>query len=335
MTAVAGDNAAGHIAVVVIGRNEGDRLRTCLDAVRLSIISAVYVDSGSDDGSVDMAHGKGVDVVELDMSKPFTAARARNAGFARLQARCGSIKYVQFVDGDCELDSNWVGIAAGYLDTHPRVVAVCGRLRERYPERSVYNRLCDSEWNRPIGETKATGGIFMIRADAFAAVGQFRDDIVAGEEPELCSRLRQRGWVIWRLPDSMAKHDAAMFHFSQWWHRSRRGGFASALLANTPGYLDAGRRRRHNWGVLMWAVGIPALGLGGMLLESMPLTILALMAYPLQIVRLALRSRAAEVVSWEVALFTVLGKFPSALGLFQFVLSTRKRSTHVAFDHKR
>jgi hypothetical protein len=94
--------APGKFGVVVIGRNEGQRLITCLRSVSTAA-AAVYVDSNSTDGSVQAARELDADVVELDLGIPFTAARARNAGFARLETIAPDLPYVQFVDGDCEL----------------------------------------------------------------------------------------------------------------------------------------------------------------------------------------------------------------------------------------
>jgi len=75
------------IAAIAIGRNEGPRLEACLASLRAAgLTRIVYVDSGSTDGSVDAATDTGAVVVPLDMSKPFTAARARNAGIAALKA---------------------------------------------------------------------------------------------------------------------------------------------------------------------------------------------------------------------------------------------------------
>ena len=65
------------IGVIAIGRNEGERLRRCLDSVVGKGFSVVYVDSNSTDGSVDFARSVGAEVVELDMSLPFSAARAQ------------------------------------------------------------------------------------------------------------------------------------------------------------------------------------------------------------------------------------------------------------------
>jgi hypothetical protein len=48
------DTGPGEFGVVVIGRNEGQRLITCLGSVSTAA-KVVYVDSGSTDGSVQAA----------------------------------------------------------------------------------------------------------------------------------------------------------------------------------------------------------------------------------------------------------------------------------------
>ncbi|MEO7622112.1 MAG: glycosyltransferase, partial [Gallionella sp.] len=208
--------------VVVIGRNEGERLRRCLESVGQDAGKIVYVDSGSTDDSVTMAQERGVEVVSLDLSSPFTAARARNAGFSRLYQLSPDMRYVQFVDGDCELVPGWLDKVVNCMETHVEVAMACGRLRERFPEQSIYNLLCDMEWNTPVGNAKACGGIALARVSAFQSVHGYRENLIAGEEPELCVRLRSSGWTIWRLDDEMAWHDAALTRFGQWWRRTMR-----------------------------------------------------------------------------------------------------------------
>lgn len=162
------------VGVVVIGRNEGERLQRCLESIAGSAQSTVYVDSGSTDDSVELAQQKGFSVVELDMTEPFSAARARNAGYAELVQRRPETAFVQFLDGDCELLPNWLAIAQDALEGRQKVAAVAGRLRERAPEASIYNRLGEMEWNfLGSGDVGAVGGIFMIRRKAFDNVGGF------------------------------------------------------------------------------------------------------------------------------------------------------------------
>src|SRR5579862_3109454 len=125
-----------NIGAVVIGRNEGERIKRCLLSLSAARV-VVYVDSGSTDGSAQWAVGRGIDVVELDTGLPFTAARARNSGIQRMREIAPDIPYIQFVDGDCELVEGWLDAAARLLDSRPDVGAVCGRRRERFPEKST------------------------------------------------------------------------------------------------------------------------------------------------------------------------------------------------------
>src|SRR5690349_8029988 len=155
------------VGLVAIGRNEGERLKRCLRSARPQVKELVYVDSGSSDDSVAFARSLGVHVVELDTSIPFTAARARNEGARRLREVMPDVQFVQFVDGDCELDAAWIARALAEFSERPRAAVVCGRRRERFPEASVYNRLCDIEWATPVGQAAACGGDFLARLDAF------------------------------------------------------------------------------------------------------------------------------------------------------------------------
>ncbi|MDB5171830.1 MAG: hypothetical protein JWN51_603, partial [Phycisphaerales bacterium] len=182
------------IGLIAIGRNEGERLRRCLASVVGRGLVVVYVDSASTDGSADLARAMGVEVVDLDMSLPFSAARARNAGFERLLRVSPDVRFVQFVDGDCEIVPGWIERAKQTLETHGDAAVVCGRRRERFPEQSLYNRVADIEWNTPVGEAKSCGGDAMMRVAAFTQAGGYDPSIVAGEEPELCQRLRARDW---------------------------------------------------------------------------------------------------------------------------------------------
>lgn len=245
--------ASPKVGFVVIGRNEAARLPTCLASIMVHGYPTVFVDSGSTDGSADLARKMGCSVVELRLEQGFTAARARNAGFARLRFIDPAITLVQFVDGDCELAKGWPPAAIAALLCDPRIAAVCGRRRERAPDSSPYNRLCDLEWNTSVGDTHSCGGDAMIRADAFAGVGGFRPSLIAGEEPELCFRLRQAGWTIQRIPDEMTLHDAAMSRFGQWWKRNRRNGHAIAEAFSDPTRDDPGLRRTFISNVL-WAL---------------------------------------------------------------------------------
>lgn len=305
-------SASPAIGAVIIGRNEGERLIRCLASVG-GVQRIVYVDSGSTDGSVAAARAAGAEVVELDLSKPFTAARARNAGIEALRAGAQP-DLIQFIDGDCELQPGWLPAATGFLAETPGAAVVCGRRRERFPEASVYNRLCDREWDTPVGRAKACGGDSLMRAEALGQVGGFDPTLIAGEEPELCVRLRAKGWEVWRLDEEMTLHDAAITRFSQWWKRARRGGHAAAegmaMHGRPPEHHGVAQVRR----ALLWGAVLPLLALLGALVVS-PWALILLLAYPAQVLRLGLRSG-----DWAEALFLALGKFPEMLGVAEYWL---------------
>jgi len=299
--------------VTAIGRNEGERLRRCLESVAAQAALVVYVDSGSTDGSVAVARHIVGEIVELDRSTPFTAARARNEGFKRLRQLAPDVPYIQFVDGDCEIVAGWLDKAVAFLESHRDVAAVCGRRRERHPERSVYNMLCDIEWDTPVGEAKAFGGDAMIRVDAFEKVGGYRSELIAGEDPELCVRLRTAGWKIWRLGEEMTLHDAAIMRFSQWWRRTVRGGYAFARGAALHGASQERYGVRESYRVWFWGLGLPLLAfVCAALVGPFGMAVFAL--YPLQVSRLALRGDRSTRENWWYAVFLVVGKFPEMLG---------------------
>ena len=309
------------VGLVAIGRNEGERLRQCLLSVIGKVAHVVYVDSGSTDGSIELARSLLVDVVELDLSTPFTAARARNAGFAHLLQKNTQLEFVQFVDGDCEVVEGWLERALAQLEAQPNVAVVCGRRRERFPKQSIYNQLCDMEWDTPIGEAKACGGDSMMRVKAFQQVGGFNPDLIAGEEPELCVRLRQKEWKILRIDAEMTLHDAQMTRFSQWWKRALRAGHAYAEGAWLHGRSSEGHWRRESWSIWFWGFYLPLLALG-LIWPTHGFSLLLLVGYPVLAGRIFLKQRRQNICTEHAALYAlscVLGKFAQVGGTLGFL----------------
>ncbi len=325
-----------HLGIVLIGRNEGERLRRGLESVAGRDATVVYVDSNSTDGSVELARGMDVEVVELDLSRPFTAARARNAGFARLEQIDPAVEFVQFMDGDCELAPGWLDLAHRSFEQHPEVAVVCGRRRERDPDSSIYNRLADIEWNSPVGFAKYCGGDALMRVSAFRAVGGFNPTLIAGEEPELCVRLRQEGWKILRIDAEMTLHDMAMTRFGQWWRRCERAGFAY-----TAGAAMHGRPPERHWAkdvrsIVIWGLAVPL----AILLLAWPtrgLSFALALAYPLQVARIAHRHRKIGMSFRDAMLYAlacVIGRFPNAIGVVRYILERYRGRRQVLIEYK-
>jgi GT2 family glycosyltransferase len=314
--------------IVIIGRNEGARLVRCLDSLRGQSRDCVYVDSGSSDGSVSEARSRDARVVELDMSVPFTAARARNAGFRKLSESKIRTDYVHFFDGDSEVMPGWVDIARQLLDEHAEVGIVFGRQRERFPERSIYNTLLDIEWDTPIGIVKSSGGSFMCRCELFKKLGGFREDMIAGEDPEFCVRARAAGALVWHLDQPMALHDGEMLHFSQWWKRAKRTGYAFLEGMRMHGAPPELHYRREVSSVCIWSLVLPTLIIVATVTLS-PMFLWALLLYPLQVTRIALHGKRDMRTNWLYALFVMLGKLPELVGCLSY-LRNRARGRHRA-----
>lgn len=236
------------ISVVVIGRNEGQRLLDCLRAVHAAQwadlrYELIYVDSGSTDGSADHAAALGARVIAVQPLRP-SAALGRNAGW-----RAALAPLVLFLDGDTLLHPAFVHAAQQALHGHPERAAIWGHRRERYPMQSVFNRVLDLDWVYPAGDTAFCGGDALFRRSALAEVDGFNDNLIAGEEPELCARLRQRGWRIRHIDHPMTLHDLAITRWRQYWLRAERAGHAYAevshRMADTPTPLWKNENRRH------------------------------------------------------------------------------------------
>jgi GT2 family glycosyltransferase len=322
------------VGIVIIGRNEGQRLISCLNSMsRLNIDfkHVVYVDSGSSDGSQPAAEKSGARCLNLDMAVPFSAARARNEGWRYLTQHYTAIEFIQFIDGDCLLQPNWLQQALQQLIQTPSAAVVCGRRREIYPEKSLYNQFCDDEWSTPIGRTTACGGDALVRVKALQDVGGYTNYFIAGEEPEMCYRMRQRNWQIYRLDEEMTLHDANIIHFRQWWRRANRAGFAFALSAKEHGQGDEKFGVRQASSSLVWS-GF----LAGILLLSLfsPYTLFVLFIFPFQIIRLFLKQKERSLYGFKSCFFLMISKLPEALGVMELIIKTIKKQDYKIIEYK-
>jgi GT2 family glycosyltransferase len=313
------------LGIVIEGFNEGDKFKRCLESLENKDCLIVYVDSGSTDGSLELALAHKLLIVNLDVSTtPFNCARARNAGFDRLLDIDPSIEYVQFIDADCEMDIAWLQYAEQCLETDDTLGVICGRLREKYRNLSIYARLCDMEWDTAVGEIAACGGIAMMRASIFKSVGGFNVNLRAGEEVELCSRIKESGYRIVRVKEEMGLHDASIVNFSQWAGRISKYGFATAESISRG--LGDTQKHRYVFRALLWAGIMPGIALSGLVVGFwdtvfLIVPILVVCLYVVLVLRIYIRRRrhGDEVSdSWLYALFCIVGKWPELRGMMRF-----------------
>ncbi len=242
------------LSVVIIGRNEGERLERCICSAQgmrgWTPEEIFYVDSGSTDGSLELASRLGATVLPLPPG-PFTAARARNFGW-----RNSTGGVILFLDGDTILDEAFPLAALASLQEDAMNAAAWGHRREMCPCLSVYVRVLDLDWVYPPGESLFFGGDVLVRRAALEAVNGFDESLIAGEEPEMCRRMRNLGWRIQHIDAPMTLHDLAITRFSQYWRRSQRAGYAFASVSsrfrNTADPFWASDARRNRTRGLFW-----------------------------------------------------------------------------------
>ena len=329
------------IGCVLIGRNEGERFRQCVESLPAALGAVVYVDSGSTDGRVALARGRGLGVVELDLGIPFTAARARNAGFERLRKTHPQLAAVHFVDGDCSLVPGWIEAASAALGDSPRIAAVCGWRRERFPERSLYNRFCDLEWIAgAVGDVGpfGFGGDVLIRSEALAAVEGYDGSLIAAEDTELCARLRAKGHEMIRIDRPMTLHDADIHRFGQWWTRSKRAGYATLEVARL--HRATGLFARHVRSIAIWGALLPLLFVASPFVLGRAALIVWLGIiglYGIQIHRIArsqdpARYSPREALLWGVS--CMASQPPKALGMLDYAWSRVRGRRRTIIEYK-
>lgn len=326
------------VGIVTIGRNEGDRLIRCLTALRDRLPAdtpIVYVDSGSTDNSITEAEQRNVKVLSLDLSIPFTAARSRNTGWQYLVEEYPDLEFIQFLDGDCELYADWLEHALAKFTEDEKIAVVCGRRRERFPDATPYNRLADMEWNTPVGEAEACGGDSLVRVVALKAVNGYNPRLICGEEPEMCIRLRSRGWRIFRIGIDMTLHDADMTRLGQWWKRSVRGGWAvaegCAMYGDTTGYMKKQHTSGWLWGLIVPVLSVvlfwPTWGLSAILWLGYPYLMWRVYQY-----RGQYGDRPAHARLY--AYYTVLSKIPQMVGQAQYWLGRWQGKQATLIEYK-
>ena len=316
------------IGIVIIGRNEGERLRRCFHSIKTAS-AVIYVDSGSTDRSVDLAREFGVMTLKLNPDEPFTASRARSEGAAAILDTFPKLRFLQFVDGDCVLEAGWLEIAREALLKDERLAAVCGRRKELHPDDTFYNRLFDDEWDTPVGLATATGGDALFRVEAYRAVEGFEPSLSAGEEPELAYRLRAQGWLIERLAAPMTSHDADMHRFSQWWSRAKRSGYGyfQAFRATKNG-TSAPLYRGELIRAFSWTFGPPLLSIALALVFGEIWLLTAIALWTLQFIRTAFKLGVRKA-----GLF-LLAKFAESYGALLAMRDAFKKAKSSAITYK-
>ena len=326
------------LSVVVIGRNEGSRLAKCLDSIKLvrgvMVREIIYVDSASTDGSPEMACRYGAIVLVVHPERP-TAAIGRNAGWRQAQS-----DLVLFLDGDTVLHPDFPRAACNALSQEPSTAAVWGHRREIHPEASIFNRVLDLDWVYRPGFTDFCGGDVLMRRKALLETGGFDESLIAGEEPELCRRLRARGYRIHHIDHPMTGHDLQITHLNQYWRRATRAGHAYAEVSeryrNSSDPSWTPERKANLIRGSFWPASLVIAILAGIHFGFLPFAVWSALFLSLS-VRSAWKARWKGASPWLLLLYgfhSHLQHAPILVGQLQYEFDKRQGRTRKLIEYK-
>lgn len=199
--------AAPAFTIIIKALNEEKRIEACLRSV-LPVCAQLHgevilADSLSTDRTIEIAARFKVTIVQM------LSADDRGCGAAlQLGYQFARGKYIYVLDADMTLEPGFLRIAIDYLEAHPDVAAVGGRLVDLQ-----LNNLADkrrsARYAALLQEQVVTslGGGGLYRRSAIDAVGYLAHRwLPACEEAELGVRLRCAGWRLIRLPQTALVH---------------------------------------------------------------------------------------------------------------------------------
>lgn len=196
------------ISVVVIGRNEGSRIDSCMLSIKeaLSLLKheIIYVDSRSSDDSLSRAKAHGARCFLLS-DENTTAGLGRYIGAKEAQG-----EYLLFLDGDMELKRGFCEEAMMTLSARD-AQGICGVREDVY----LKNGEVAARNENYFGCTEERicpefGGAVFLKADALEKAGSWSPDTIACEEAELHARLRAANCQVIEIPAPMIRHTDAV-----------------------------------------------------------------------------------------------------------------------------
>lgn len=195
------------LTIIIKALNEEKRIEACLRSVLPTCTQlhgeVILADSLSTDRTVDIAAKFKVTIVQM------LSADDRGCGAAlQLGYQFARGKYIYVLDADMTLEPGFLRSAIDYLDAHPDVAAVGGRLVDLQLNNSADKQRSAryAALRQELGVASLGGG-GLYRRSAIDAVGYLAHRwLPACEEAELGVRLRCAGWRLIRLPQTALIH---------------------------------------------------------------------------------------------------------------------------------
>lgn len=223
------------VSVNLITWNGKKYLPYCLDAIgkqTFKDFSLLILDNGSTDGTMEFLKN-----FKFQIANYKIVFNDKNAGFAAGHNKAlhmSDSEYVLVLNQDIILEPNFLEVIVNFLDTHPGVGAVTGKLLQWNFEKNKKTNIIDScglkifknhrivelgageaddkKWNTSREVFGVSGAAPVYRRTALedvASSGEFfdKDFFSYKEDIDLAYRLCLFGWKSWFLPEAVAYHD--------------------------------------------------------------------------------------------------------------------------------
>ena len=324
------------IGVVVIGRNEGDRLKRCLNSLKEKYpkVAAVYVDSLSGDNSLQTAKSMGYDSISIGNEVAPSAALGRNTGAQYLINKYPQLELIQFLDGDSEICENWLETSGNFLAVNQDIGIVSGVKSESDRNDSFFGQLNGVEWDSASGLTEAVPGDMMVRVSTFQLLGGFDNEIIAAEDDDLCLRAKKNGDLTYKLNAAMSIHYGGLTTIGQWLRRAIRTGYAYANLfhINNGGYFQ-----KSLLSAIFWGACFPFVFLTFLAAQNFWLAVFCIAIYSTMIVKIASQPRIRKLSMPHAITYgflTMISKTAEAIGAGKYLSNLLLSSERKIIEYK-
>lgn len=203
------------ISFIVIGKNEGWKLKLCFDSIlnvvqkdEINAYEVVYVDSRSSDDSIALAK-------TYPNIRVFLVTGECNAGVGRnigAKEALGNILF--FIDGDMELQPNFLKNVL--CDNDKRLVYpfISGLHLDMLYDTSWKFRYSQLENHPPCDEIWmiTTGGLFMVERKYWEELGGIDTRLRANEDYDFGLRMFERGVKMCRKCQLLVKHHTTPYN---------------------------------------------------------------------------------------------------------------------------
>jgi len=190
------------ISIIIPAKNEEEHIaRLIISINKLSYdrenIEIILVDNGSTDDTVSMASKLKVRVYSKLNAN---VGGLRNYGVSK---SCGDI--LAFIDADCEVKENYLKAAIELLKDD-EIGAIGGQCESPHSGNWLEKTWAPYSASETSETSCLAASSFVIKRSLFEKIGGFNEELTAGEDDELSSRIKKAGKKLYKAKDCAVIH---------------------------------------------------------------------------------------------------------------------------------